>query len=295
MTRSLPPLNALRAFEAAARLRSHTAAAHELGVTQGAISRQIQVLESWLACKLFVRSRHGMHTTTAAQELCEQATAWFDQMERATQRIKAPPSSRQLRVKLPPTFAIQWLVPRLARFHAQHPEIEVQITTAHQRTDWDKEDVDVSIRSEADHAVGPEALRLFPEILIPVCAPSVLRLGPKIRTPRDLLRHDLLCSINRPEDWPQWFAAVGIDTPPRQASLQFENAALAYQAAANGLGVMIALMPFVTDALNEGRLTCPLPQSVQLPRGYYLTHSPLRAPSAVVRHFRDWLIQEAQG
>jgi LysR family glycine cleavage system transcriptional activator len=295
MNRSLPPLNALRAFEAAARLQSYTAAAHELGVTQGAISRQIQVLESWLACKLFVRSRQGVQTTAAAQELCAQATAWFDQIERATQRIKAPPSSRQLRVKLPPTFAIQWLVPRLARFHARHPEIEVQITTAHQRTDWDKEDVDVAIRSEADSAVGPEAIRLFPEILIPVCAPSLLRTGPKIRTARDLLRYDLLCSTNRPDDWPQWFAAAGIDNPPRQAGLQFENAALAYQAAANGLGVMIALMPFVSDALQEGRLTCPLMQSVQLPRGYYLTHSPLRPPSAVVRHFRDWLCQEAQG
>lgn len=294
MNRSLPPLNALRAFEAAARLQSYTAAAHELGVTQGAISRQIQVLESWLACKLFIRSRQGVQTTVAGRELCAQATVWFDQIERTTQRIKAPPSSRQLRVKLPPTFAIQWLVPRLARFHARHPEIEVQITTSHLRTDWHTEEVDVSIRSEADHAVGPEALRLFPETLIPVCAPALLRTGPKIRTARDLLRHDLLCSINRPDDWPQWFAAAGIDTPPRQAGLQFENAALAYQAAANGLGVMIALMPFVTDALNEGRLTCPLPHSVQLPRGYYLTHSPLCQPSAVVRHFKDWLGQEAQ-
>jgi LysR family glycine cleavage system transcriptional activator len=235
-----------------------------------------------------------VQATAAAQELCAQATAWFDQIERATQRIKAPPSSRQLRVKLPPTFAIQWLVPRLARFHALHPEIEVQITTAHQRTDWNKEDVDVSIRSEADSAVGPEAVRLFPETLIPVCAPALLRTGPKIRTAHDLLRYDLLCSTNRPDDWPQWFAAAGIENPPKQAGLQFENAALAYQAAANGLGVMIALMPLVSDALQEGRLTCPLPQSVQLPRGYYLTLSPLRPPSAVVRHFRDWLCREAQ-
>ena len=145
-------LNALRAFEAAARLQSHTAAAQELGVTQGAISRQIQVLESWLACKLFVRDRQGVQATAAARELCVQATAWFDQIEQATQRIKSPRSSRQLRIKLPPTFAIQWLVPRLARFHARHPEIEVQITTSHHRTDWHTEDVDISIRSEADSA-----------------------------------------------------------------------------------------------------------------------------------------------
>jgi len=293
MNRSLPPLNALRAFEAAARLQSYTAAAHELGVTQGAISRQIQVLESWLACKLFVRNRQGVQATATARELCAQATVWFDQIEHVTRRIKAPPSSRQLRVKLPPTFAIQWLMPRLARFHALHPEIEVQITTSHQRTDWHTEDVDVSIRSESDDAVGPQAIRLFPETLIPVCAPSLLRTGPKIRSARDLLRHDLLCSTNRPDDWPQWFAAAGVDNPRLQAGLQFENAALAYQAAANGLGVMIALEPFVADALHEGRLTCPLKQTVQLPRGYYVTHSPLRQPSTVVRHFKDWLSEEA--
>lgn len=293
MNRSLPPLNALRAFEAAARLQSYTAAAHELGVTQGAISRQIQVLETWLACKLFVRNRQGVQATAVARELCAQATTWFDQIEHATRRIKAPPSSRQLRVKLPPTFAIQWLVPRLARFHALHPEIEVQITTSHQRTDWHTEDVDVTIRSEADNAVGAEATRLFPETLIPVCAPSLLRTGPKIRTARDLLRHDLLCSTNRPDDWPQWFAAAGIENPPLQAGLQFENAALAYQAAANGLGVMIALQPFVVNALREGRLTCPLKKTAQLPRGYYVMHSPLRQPSTVVRHFKDWLCEEA--
>ena len=294
MSRSLPPLNALRAFEAAARLQSHTAAAQELGVTQGAISRQIQVLESWLACKLFVRDRQGVQATAAARELCVQATAWFDQIEQATQRIKSPRSSRQLRIKLPPTFAIQWLVPRLARFHARHPEIEVQITTSHHRTDWHTEDVDISIRSEADSAVGPDAIRLFPETLIPVCAPSLLRTGPKIRHARDVLKHELLCSTNRPDDWPQWFAATGLDQPQRPAGLQFENAALAYQAAANGLGVMIALMPFVTDALNEGRLTCPLKQPVLLPRGYYLTHSPMRPPSTVVRHFKEWIGEEAR-
>jgi LysR family glycine cleavage system transcriptional activator len=293
MKRSLPPLNALRAFEAAARLQNYTAAAQELGVTQGAISRQIQLLESWLACRLFVRNRQGVQTTAAARELCVQATAWFDQIEHVTQRIKAPPSARQLRVKLPPTFAIQWLMPRLARFHAQHPDIEVQITTSHQRTDWHTESVDVSIRSEADDAVDQDAIRLFPETLMPVCAPGLLRSGARIRTARDLLKHDLLCSTNRPNDWPQWFAAAGIENP-RQASLQFENAALAYQAAANGLGVMIALKPFVLDALNEGRLTCPVKQTVQLPRGYYLTHSPLRQPSAVVRQFEAWLCEEAQ-
>ena len=292
MNRSLPPLNALRAFEAAARLQSYTAAARELGVTQGAISRQIQSLESWLACKLFVRDRQGVQTTAAARELCAHATVWFDQIEHAAQRIKAPRSSRQLRVKLPPTFAIQWLMPRLARFHALHPEIEVQITTSHQRTDWYAEDVDVSIRSEAHDAVEEHAVELFPETLIPVCSPSLLRAGPSIRSPRDLFNHDLLCSTNRPDDWPQWFKAAGVDNPRMPVGLQFENAALAYQAAANGLGVMIALMPFVAEALQEGRLTCPLKQSVQLQRGYYLTHSPLRPPSAVVRHFKEWLCSE---
>ncbi|MEY4644225.1 MAG: hypothetical protein RLZZ596_1056 [Pseudomonadota bacterium] len=293
MARDLPPLNALRAFEAAARHNNYTVAARDLQVTQSAVSRQISTLEAWLSCKLFERHRQGVQLTPAGKELAAQASHWFDQIAQHVGRLKRPSTPRQLRINLPPTFAIHWLMPRLARFHAQHPQAEVLIKTSHQRTDWQTEPVDISIHSEADEAAPPDAVRLFRETLVPVCAPSLMKGSARVRKPEDLLRHDLLCSTNRPQDWPQWFKAANIDPARLRPGLQFENAALAYQAAANGLGVMIALVPFVEDALREGRLIQPLDLSVDLSRGYYLSHSPLRPLSGLAKSFQQWLMHEA--
>jgi LysR family transcriptional regulator, glycine cleavage system transcriptional activator len=293
MARRLPPLNALRAFEAAARLGNFTRAAEELCVTQGAVSRHVATLEGWLRISLFERGRHGMRLTPAGQAYFDTARAALDQIDYGTRALQAGPDERRLRIKLPPTFAIRWLVPRLARFHALHPRLDVQITTSHERADFAREEVDVSIHSEPGPPAGPGFRRLFGETLLPVCAPGLLTRGPPLREPADLARHVLLCSMNRTKDWPAWLAAAGAPQIDGNSGLKFENAALAYQAAADQLGVMVALHAFVRDDLASGRLVAPFPLQVETPGAYYLAWRSDAPQPERVQAFEAWIVQEA--
>jgi LysR family glycine cleavage system transcriptional activator len=294
MSRRLPPLNALRAFEAAARCGSFTRAAQELFVTQGAVSRHIGALEDWLKVRLFERGRHGIQLTPPGQAYFANVRAALDQIELGTRQLEQSPDERRLRIKLPPTFAIRWLIPRLARFHALHPEIDVQITTSHQRADFEREDVDVSIHSEPTPPQGPGYRRLFGETLLPVCAPGLLERGPPLKKADDLAKHVLLCSMNRPNDWPAWLAAAGAKRVDGNSGLKFENAALAYQAAVDQLGVIVALLPFVRDDLAAGRLVAPFDLRVPTEGAYYMVYPPRPVQPQRLRDFEAWIVAEAQ-
>ncbi|ANN79672.1 transcriptional regulator GcvA [Bordetella flabilis] len=293
MSRRLPPLNALRAFEASARNASFTRAAQELCVTQGAISRHVAALEDWTKAQLFLRGRHGIELTGPGQAYFRTVRAALDQIEQATRQLQQQPDDHRLRIKLPPTFAIKWLVPRLARFHAARRDIDVQITTSHQRADFDREDVDISIHSETQPPAGPGYRRLFGETLLPVCAPGLLDKAPRLSTPEDLAEHVLLCSLNRPHDWPTWLSAAGVHDVDGNSGLKFENAALAYQAAIDQLGVMIAQLAFVSDDLLAGRLVAPLALRVATPGAYVLAYRSDRPKPERVQAFEDWIVREA--
>jgi LysR family transcriptional regulator, glycine cleavage system transcriptional activator len=294
MSRRLPPLNALRAFEAAARCGSFTRAAQELFVTQGAISRHVATLEDWMKVRLFDRRRHGIALTPPGYAYFTTVRAALDQIEHGTRQLQQTPDERRLRIKLPPTFAIRWLMPRLARFHALHPDVDVQITTSHLRADFEREDVDVSIHSEPVAPDGPGSRRLFGETLVPVCAPGLLERGPPLENPGDLARHVLLCSMNRPHDWPAWLSAAGAKGVDGNSGLKFENAALAYQAAADQLGVIVALLPFVRDDLAAGRLVAPFSLRLPTSGAYYLLYPTREAQPKRVRDFEAWIVSEAQ-
>jgi LysR family glycine cleavage system transcriptional activator len=287
-------LNALRAFEASARNASFTRAAEELCVTQGAVSRHVASLEDWTKAQLFVRGRHGIELTGPGLAYFRTVKAALDQIEQATRQLQQRPDEHCLRIKLPPTFAIKWLVPRLARFHAAHRDIDVQITTSHQRADFDREDVDVSIHSEAQPPAGPGYRRLFGETLLPVCAPGLLNAESRLSTPEDLANHVLLCSLNRPNDWPLWLSAAGVAHIDGNSGLKFENAALAYQAAIDQLGVMVAQLAFVSDDLLAGRLVAPFPQRVSTPGAYVLAYRSDRPKPERVEAFEAWIVREAK-
>jgi LysR family glycine cleavage system transcriptional activator len=294
VSRRLPPLNAMRAFEAAARHASFTSAAVELCVTQGAVSRHVALLEGCLNVRLFSRERHGVELTAEGHTYFRAIKGALDQIEQGAFALQRGPADVRLRLKLPPTFAIRWLVPRLARFHALHPRIDVQITTSHQRVDFRREDVDIGIHSEAEPPQGDGYRRLFGEILVPVCAPGLLAREPKLAQPRDLRRVPLLCSMNRPLDWPSWFAAAGLRFAESDIGLKFENAALAYQAAIDRLGVMIAQLALVADDLKAGRLVTPFALRVPTSGAYYLQHRTGQPRSARTRAFEEWIVGEAQ-
>lgn len=292
MSRRLPPLNAMRAFEATARHSSFTRAAAELCVTQGAVSRHVGLLEDWLRVRLFKRERHGVELTIQGRSYFNTIKGALDEIERGTELLRRSPDETRLRLKLPPTFAIRWLVPRLARFHAKHPKVDVQITTSHERVDFDREDVDIAIHSESQPPAGNSYRRLFGEVLLPVCSPGLLQHA-RLARPRDLLKHTLLCSLNRPLDWPTWLRAAKVEGISADTGLKFENAALAYQAAIDQLGVMIAQLALVQDDLQSGRLVAPFPLRVPTPGGYYLQHRPGQLRLPCIAAFEQWVESEA--
>ena len=294
MLRRLPPLNAVRAFEAAARNGSVTLAARELSVTQGAVSRHVRALEAWLGARLVERTQRGIRLTVQGTAYFRSLRGALDQIDHATRQLQRSPDENLLRLKLPPTFAIRWLVPRLAAFHALHPTIDVQITTSHDRADFDREDIDACIHSERDPPGGPGFRRLVGEVLLPVCSPRLLKRGPRLQQPEDLAHHVLLCSLNRPDDWPAWLAAARVPHIDGNSGLKFENAALAYQAAIDELGVMIAQRALVEDDLRTGRLVTPIARPLRVRSGYYLSYPPDRPRSARVLAFEEWVVREAE-
>jgi LysR family glycine cleavage system transcriptional activator len=293
MSRQLPPLNAVRVFEACARNASFTRAADELCVSQGAVSRHIACLEEWLDVKLFQRIHRGVELTPQGSAYFRIVRSALDQIRVGAQQLKQSPDERRLRLKLPPTFAMRWLIPRLARFHARHPDIDVQITTSHQPADFDREDVDISIYSWASPPSGPGYRRLLKEMLLLVCAPALLERGKPLRTPKDLVNHALLCSLNRPQDWPAWLAVAAPELDiDGNSGLKFENAALAYQAAIDELGVMVGQYAFVEDDLRSGRLIDPLAIHVPTTRAYFLAYHPVRSKPSRIQVFEDWVLEE---
>lgn len=293
MRRKLPPLNAVRVFEASARNGSLTRAAAELCVSQGAVSRHIASLEQWLQVKLFTRVHRGVELTPQGRVFFDVVKSTLDLLESGAKQLRRSPDENRLRLKLPPTFAMRWLVPRLVRFHALHPKVDVQITTSHADADFDREDIDISIYSWAEPPSGPGYRRVLSEVLLPVCAPSLLGRAPPLRKPADLANHVLLCSLNRPSDWPTWVAAARVGQIDGNRGLKFENAALAYQAAIDGLGVMIAQWAFVEDDLATGRLVAPLELRTPTKRAYFLATHPHREKPARLRAFEEWILREA--
>jgi len=293
MPRRLPPLNALRAFEAAARCGNFTRAAQELFVTQGAISRHVATLEDWLKVQLFDRGAQGVRLTRAGETYLTTTRVAFDQIEHGTRQLQRNSDEWLLRVKLPPTFAIRWLIPRLGRFHAIHPNIDVQITTSHKPADFDRDDVDVSIHSEPSPPEGLGYRLLFRETLLPVCAPALLKRKPRLLRPSDLAKQALLSSLNRPHDWPNWLKAAGAQHIDTNRGLKFENAAMAYQAAAEELGVMVGLLAFVRSDLASGVLVAPFDLRVPTNGGYFMAWAAEGPVPRRVRDFENWIAAEA--
>jgi LysR family glycine cleavage system transcriptional activator len=274
MSRRLPPLNSLRAFEAAARHGKFTRAADELCVTQGAVSRHVSGLERWLGIRLFERTRRGIELTPKGAVYFRTLRGALDQIDASTRQLLEHPDERALRLKLPPTFAIRWLVPRLARFLALDRHADVQITTSHQPVDFDREEVDACIHSGNAPPPGTASQRLFGEVLLPVCSPRLLERGPPLRKPADLARHVLLCSLHRPRDWPTWLAAARITNIDGNSGLKFENSALSYQAALDASGVVVAQRAFVEEDLRAGRLVAPFALRAPTPDAYFFAYRP---------------------
>lgn len=294
MSRRLPPLNALRVFETAGRRQSFTEAAQELGLTHGAVSRQVRLLEDWLGHALFVRSHRRVTLTDRGAAYLAEIGPALDRIAAATARQVEQRSSRLLRVNALATFALRWLIPRLSAFQMAHPHLEVRLTTSNARIPELNEPYDVAIRGGPDQVPGHVAQEFLSETRIPVCSPTLIERQP-LASPQDLARHTLLHSATLPGVWAQWLVAARIPDLEPANSVTLEHFYLTLQAALDGVGIAMGPTALVADDVASGRLVMPFEGPVLPSRSYY-TYAPEKsADDPEVRLFCRWLRQAAQG
>ena len=236
--RRLPPLNALRAFEAAARHLSFTRAADELAVTQAAVSHQVKTLEEWLGLKLFQRENRTIYLTREGQTYLPAVRQALDTVAEATRRLLESDAQGPLTVSVLPSFAAKWLLPRLAAFRARHPEIDVRISSNDQPIDFARDDVDMAVRMGRGEWTGVTAIKFLEEDLFPVCAPALLAGAHPLNRPEDLRHHTLLHDDMR-QDWRTWLMAAGGEGVDPQRGPGYTDSALVIQAAVEGQGVAL--------------------------------------------------------
>ncbi|MEF7617410.1 transcriptional regulator GcvA [Aquincola sp. MAHUQ-54] len=294
MVRRIPPLNPLRVFEAVARTENLTAAAQQLHVTQSAVSRQIATLEEYLGLQLFKRERHGVSLTRAGQTYADQILPAFDVIADATDKLTKSSRQGALRVRTYTTFATKWLVPRLARFREQHPNIEIRITNAVPDVDFDRDMVDVAVQFGDGRWPDVRAELLFFDEIEPVCSPEYLaEHAPNAKYPESLLRQRLLESRYRRTDWSDWLQAAGLaDEAKASERMSFGSTFLTWQAAADGLGLAMGQSALLGAELRSRKLVRPFARPLRREMGYYLVRPQQQRESRKVSVFRDWLLAE---
>ena len=294
MKRALPPLNALRAFEAAGRLGSFKDAAAELHVTHGAVSQQVRLLEAWLGAPLFERHNRRVELTPAAKAYLDEIGPMFEQLAQATARYGvAGRVPRTLTVNGVASFTLRWLVPRLARFRDAHPEIDVTLETSNEPLENLKETYDVIIRGGPDTFYGYTMRPFLSEERIPVCSPALLERIP-LRTLDDLHRHTLLHTSSLPRVWPDWLAKVEMPALVPAANLTFDHFYLALQAAVDGIGIAMGPTALIADDLAAGRLVIPFDHPRLPSRSYCMYVPDAKSADELVITFCAWLEREGR-
>lgn len=288
--RRLPSLNALRAFEAAARHRSVTRAADELSVTPGAVSRQIRALEEGLGLALFLRGPVGLTLTASGTALMQASGAALDRLEEGVAEARRAARPMPVSVGAYALFASRWLIPRWGRLRERHPELEIALTTSADPLELRPGKFDAVIAvAEARPRPGFRVDPLLPIETLPVCAPSLVEPG-GFRWAGKTLLH----SRQRPLDWARWLESQGIAGVDPEAGPSFESISLAIDAAREGLGVALAIRGLIGPDLAAGRVVVPVPGLRRSTRSFVLMVEGARLGEPALRLFRDWLIEEAR-
>ncbi|HMK79002.1 MAG TPA: LysR substrate-binding domain-containing protein [Xanthobacteraceae bacterium] len=287
--RKVPYLNGVRAFEASARRGSFAAAAKELNVTPAAISRMVRLLEQRLGLGLFVRAPNRLALTPVGRSYQAGLTPILDALANLTDQVRTLGPNPVLTVGVGPTFAIRWLIPRLAEFAKLAPEVDVRITTGGVAAPF-SDDWTCGIKLGSGDWPGLQAQALFAADLTPVCAP---RVAARLNSPASLRNETLLRVAHATEDWPRWLAAAGV---PRLAAKGpvFEYYGHALQAAADGVGIAIGIRPYIDDDLAAGRLVAPFGLSVPKGEQWYLVFREFRREEPAFRAFSQWITKAAQ-
>ena len=286
----MPPLHAVRAFEAAARHVSFTQAARELGVTHGAISKQVAALEAWLGRPVFLRAQGRLALTDAGRSLLAAATPALDGIAAAATHLVEHGDTRTLTVNAPPTFLMRWLIPRLSNFQRRTPDVEIKLTTAAAPGDHG---ASVLIRGGYEAPEAALAIGFMTETIVPICHPDLLEAG-RLRSPADLVHHTLLSYPGQPMGWGEWLALAR--QPQRQPgrAIEFEQMYLALQAAAEGLGVVLLPLSMVADDVITGKLCAPFGLALARRRQYFAIVAPGWQGDPAVEAFTEWLRKEGR-
>jgi LysR family glycine cleavage system transcriptional activator len=292
MPRQLPPLNALKAFEAAARSESFTRAAEELCVTQGAVSHQVKLLEATLGIKLFNRERQRLVITDAGREYLNVVRDALDRIAAGTERIVQRQNAGALTVSTSPDFAAKWLVYRLGRFAEAYPGIDLRVSATMHHIDFAREDFDVAVRHGDGNWGGLDAVRLCTEELFPVCSPKLMSGRNRITKPSDLLKFPLL-HLDDWKAWSKWFDSAGVGDVKLSRGLALNRASMLIDAAVDGQGVALARTTLAAWDLINGRLAKPFDLGLRLSNTYWIVCPKATSSMPKITTFRDWLLAEA--
>jgi LysR family transcriptional regulator, glycine cleavage system transcriptional activator len=312
MASRLPPLNALKAFEAAARHLSVKKAAIELNVTPAAVSHQIRTLEEYLGIQLFHRYNRALELTDAARASLPKLREGFECLAQAVERLRAHQSGGLLTVSAAPSFAARWLMPRLHRFIAAHPEVDVRVSARMRRVSVDGkgdvaeratveawlEDSDIALLYGRGNYPGLKVDKLLDLTVTPICSPKLLEGEHALKQPEDLAHHMLLHDdtgdlYDNEAFWGVWLKAAGLPDMDTKRGPHFSHAVLALEAALDAVGVVTTMPVLAAEELKAGRLVTPFNLHVPLVSAYYLVCEEGAASRPAVSLFRDWLLEEA--
>lgn len=284
-------LGPLRVLDAINRCGGVTRAAGRLHVTPGAVSHQMRALEAALQTRLFRRIGRDVELTDAGRQLALRLADLFDRIEAAVAEATAQGRARRIRVKVIPSFAIKWLMPRLAGFYALHGDIDLEVATVSRADDVGLDDADFVVRRGDGNWPGVRADLLFEDALAVACAPAM---AAQIRSPRDVLQAKLLHSMIAPASWDAWLRSAGLDEDPSARYIPLANAALCLQAAAQGLGLAVTQLAYMAEDIKSGALVQPVAHVARSGNGYYLVYDPATADMPPFAAFAQWMRESAR-
>ena len=302
MALHIPGTSALKVFDAASRHLNFSRAAAELGLTPAAVSHQIKETEDHLGMALFIRNSRSIRLTEAGVVFHEAAVEALDGLARAVIRAKKLARGiAQLKLTMDGTFASKWMVPRLDRFRSQCPGIDLRFDISSDLRDFDQDDVDVAIRFGTGRYPGIATHRLFDNVIFPVCSPRLLKSGPPLEKPSDLLKHTLVHiewsrqGVTWP-NWRMWMAAAGVEDFDDSRCLLFTDSSFVIQAAVEGNVVALCDFSMVANDLSEGRLVRPFDLGIKVTPeyAYHLAYPAVAADDLRIAAFRDWILEEAR-
>jgi LysR family transcriptional regulator, glycine cleavage system transcriptional activator len=284
--RDLPPLRALTAFEAAARLGSFRMAASELNITRSAVSHQVKALEQRLGVQLFRRDARKAELTLPGQAYFPPIREAFDQIETHTRAARPATRDNELTIQVYVTVALKWLIPRLHDFERRYPDMRIRLSTSYFDWDFDEDHVDLGLVLARNRKAGHHYQPLFRSLLTPICAPGLL---PELRSPDDLRKHKLLYVYTAEEDWRLWLDAMNVKGVALSDRLAFDSYLLAQEAAAEGRGIAMTIGPFASEELKSGRLALPFKDKSTHRLDWQLACRAEHRNKPKITRFENWL------